>query len=179
MHSRRHTTRLPYYRHKTFPTQIFRKLLIVTQRQFFGCVPPFTRTSDAVLGFYHYHADFIWDRHLCSPMRGYVRTSAHGGHHELYSPAHNAMCKRWDTPEIARLKALNNDFQYREIGRIIFYTCGYPLHPKTVRRLWHQSQPAIQEELGVSHLLHELLTRFWDFITTMLISFGIDTCAPL
>src|SRR4029434_10920351 len=31
-------------------------------------------------------------------MRGYVRTSAHGGHHELYSPAHNAMCKRWDTP---------------------------------------------------------------------------------
>src|SRR4029453_12778434 len=27
MHSRRHTTRLPYYRHKTFPTQIFRKLL--------------------------------------------------------------------------------------------------------------------------------------------------------
>src|SRR5215208_1720803 len=29
MHSRRHTTRLPYYRHKTFPTQIFRKLLIV------------------------------------------------------------------------------------------------------------------------------------------------------
>jgi hypothetical protein len=26
MHSRRHTTRLPYYRHKTFPTQIFRKL---------------------------------------------------------------------------------------------------------------------------------------------------------
>ena len=32
-------------------------------------------------------------------MRGYVRTSAHGGHHELYSPAHNAMCKRWDTPQ--------------------------------------------------------------------------------
>src|SRR4029453_8795786 len=101
MHSRRHTTRLPYYRHKTFPTQIFRKLLIVTQRQFFGCVPPFTRTSDTVLGFYHYHADFIWDRHLCSPMRGYVRTSAHGGHHELYSPAHNAMCKRGDTPTIS------------------------------------------------------------------------------
>ena len=30
MHSRRHTTRLPSYRHTTFPTQIFRKLLILT-----------------------------------------------------------------------------------------------------------------------------------------------------
>jgi putative transposase len=51
--------------------------------------------------------------------------------------------------EIARLKALDNDFQYREIGRIIFYKCGYRLHPKTVKRLWHQSQPAIQEELAL------------------------------
>jgi hypothetical protein len=33
--------------------------------------------------------------------------------------------------------------------------------------------------VGVSHLLHGLLTRFWDFITNMLISFGIDTCALL
>jgi putative transposase len=51
--------------------------------------------------------------------------------------------------EIARLKALDNDFQYREIGRIIFYKCGYRLHPKTVKRLWHQSQPAIQEALAL------------------------------
>ena len=51
--------------------------------------------------------------------------------------------------EMARLKALYNDFQYREIGRIIFYKCGYRLHPKTVKRLWHQSQPAIQEELAL------------------------------
>ena len=50
---------------------------------------------------------------------------------------------------MARLKALDNDFQYREIGRIIFYKCGYRLHPKTVKRLWHQSQPAIQEELAL------------------------------
>jgi transposase InsO family protein len=49
--------------------------------------------------------------------------------------------------EIARLKALDNGFQYREIVRIIFYKCGYRLHPKTVKRLWQQSQPAIQEEL--------------------------------
>jgi putative transposase len=51
--------------------------------------------------------------------------------------------------EMARLKALDNDFQYREIGRIIFYKCGYRLQPKTVKRLWHQSQPAIQEALAL------------------------------
>src|ERR671930_739633 len=50
--------------------------------------------------------------------------------------------------EIARLKALDNDFQYREIVRIIFFKCGYRLHPKTVKRLWHQSQPAIQAALA-------------------------------
>ena len=51
--------------------------------------------------------------------------------------------------EIARLKALDNDFQYREIVRIIFYKCGYRLHPKTAKRLWQQSQSAIQEELAL------------------------------
>src|SRR4029453_14389686 len=50
-------------------------------------------------------------------------------------------------PEMARLKALHNDFQYREIVRIIFYTCGYRLHPKTRKRLWQQSTPPKQEEL--------------------------------
>jgi hypothetical protein len=51
--------------------------------------------------------------------------------------------------EMARLKALDNDFQYRAIGRIIFYKCGYRLHPKTAKQLWQQSQPAIQEELAL------------------------------
>jgi transposase len=51
--------------------------------------------------------------------------------------------------EIARLKAFDNDFQYREIVRIIFYKCGYRLHPRTAKRLWQQSQPAIQEELAL------------------------------
>jgi hypothetical protein len=31
--------------------------------------------------------------------------------------------------EIARLKALYHGFHYREVVRIIFYTCGYRLHP--------------------------------------------------
>jgi hypothetical protein len=55
--------------------------------------------------------------------------------------------------DMARRKALDNDLQYREIVRLIFYTCGYRLHPKTAQRLWQQSQPAIQEALalGASH----------------------------
>ena len=51
--------------------------------------------------------------------------------------------------EIARLKALDHDFQYREIGRIIFSKCDDRLHPKTVKRLWQQSQPALQEALAL------------------------------
>jgi hypothetical protein len=35
--------------------------------------------------------------------------------------------------EIARLKALDHGFQYREIVRIIFYKCGYRLHPRTAK----------------------------------------------
>jgi transposase len=51
--------------------------------------------------------------------------------------------------EIARLKARYDGFQYREIVRIIFYKCGYRLHPKTAKRLWQQSQPAMQAELAL------------------------------
>ena len=35
--------------------------------------------------------------------------------------------------EIARLNALYRGFQYREVARIIFHTCGYRLHPNTVK----------------------------------------------
>jgi transposase InsO family protein len=52
--------------------------------------------------------------------------------------------------EIARLKSLDDGFQYREIVRIIFYKCGYRLHPTTAKRLWQQSQPAVQAELALS-----------------------------
>jgi transposase InsO family protein len=51
--------------------------------------------------------------------------------------------------EVARLKALDDGFQYREIVRIIFHKCGYRLHPTTAKRLWQQSQPAIQEALAL------------------------------
>src|SRR4030095_13697656 len=38
MHSRRHTTRLPYYRHKNFPTQIFRQLLNLSFHRVFNLI---------------------------------------------------------------------------------------------------------------------------------------------
>src|SRR5438876_12320059 len=48
-------------------------------------------------------ANFIWDKCLCAPMRGHVRTSSHSGHHEPYSRVQNAMCKRWDTPGLSEV----------------------------------------------------------------------------
>ena len=49
--------------------------------------------------------------------------------------------------EIAQLIALYSGFHYREVVRIIFYTCGYRLHPNTVKELWQQRLPAVQGEL--------------------------------
>ena len=54
--------------------------------------------------------------------------------------------------EMARLKALHNDFQYREIVRIIFYKCGYRLHPKTASGSGSRaSRPSKQLALGDYH----------------------------
>ena len=41
--------------------------------------------------------------------------------------------------EIDRLKALYGGFHYRELARIVFCKCAYPLDDKTVKLLWHQS----------------------------------------
>src|SRR4029453_3862913 len=41
--------------------------------------------------------------------------------------------------EIDRLKALYPDFHYRELARIVFCKVGYPIHDKTVKKLWTQS----------------------------------------
>ena len=49
--------------------------------------------------------------------------------------------------ELARLKALFPDFQYRELARLICCTCGYRLHHTTVKQLWHQSPVATQQHL--------------------------------
>jgi transposase len=51
--------------------------------------------------------------------------------------------------EIAQLKALYRGFHYREVVRMIFYKCGYHLHPNTVKQLWQQRPPVVQGELAL------------------------------
>jgi hypothetical protein len=51
--------------------------------------------------------------------------------------------------EIARLNVFYSGFHYREVVRIIFYMCGYRLHPNTVKQLWQQHLPAVQGELAL------------------------------
>jgi hypothetical protein len=49
--------------------------------------------------------------------------------------------------EIDRLKALYRGFHYRELARIVFCKCAYPLDDKTAKILWHQSPVPIQDQL--------------------------------
>ena len=49
--------------------------------------------------------------------------------------------------ELARLKALYDGFQYRELARIILYKLDYRIDDKTVKKLWQQSPVPVQGEL--------------------------------
>ena len=49
--------------------------------------------------------------------------------------------------ELARLKGLYSGFEYQELGRIIFYTLGYHMSDKTVKKLWQQLPPASPQQL--------------------------------
>jgi Integrase core domain/Homeodomain-like domain len=49
--------------------------------------------------------------------------------------------------EIDRLKALYSGFHYRELARIVFCKCAYPLDDKTAKLLWHQSPVPTQQQL--------------------------------
>ena len=49
--------------------------------------------------------------------------------------------------EIDRLKALYSGFHYRELARIVFCKCAYPIDDKTVKFLWHQSPVPTQQQL--------------------------------
>jgi hypothetical protein len=49
--------------------------------------------------------------------------------------------------EIDRLKALYSGFHYRELARIVFCKCAYPLDDKTAKLLWHQSPVPTQHQL--------------------------------
>jgi len=54
---------------------------------------------------------------------------------------------------VARLKALYDGFQYRELARIIHYKCNYRIDDKTVKKLWQHSPSPVQGALpvGASH----------------------------
>jgi transposase InsO family protein len=49
--------------------------------------------------------------------------------------------------ELTRLKALYQGFGYRELARILHYTCNEHIDDKTVKKLWHQIPLPIQGEL--------------------------------
>ncbi len=49
--------------------------------------------------------------------------------------------------EMARLKALYDGFEYRELARILFYKLDYRIDDKTVKKLWQQSPVPVQGEL--------------------------------
>src|SRR5215813_1620254 len=56
--------------------------------------------------------------------------------------------------ELHRLKALYAGFHYRELARILFYTCGYRIDHKTVKQLWHESPVLTPQQL-----------ELWDYHT--------------
>jgi Homeodomain-like domain len=49
--------------------------------------------------------------------------------------------------ELDRLKALYSGFHYRELARIVFCKCAYPLDDKTAKLLWQQSPVPTQQQL--------------------------------
>ena len=49
--------------------------------------------------------------------------------------------------ELTRLKGLYQGFGYRELARIIQYTCNEHLDDKTIKKLWQQSPLPVQGEL--------------------------------
>ena len=49
--------------------------------------------------------------------------------------------------EIDRLKALYSGFHYRELARLVFGKCAYPLDDKTAKILWQQSPVPTQQQL--------------------------------
>ena len=51
--------------------------------------------------------------------------------------------------EINRLKALYNSFHYRELARIVFCKCAYPIDDKTVQLLWQQRPVPTQQPLDL------------------------------
>ena len=74
-------------------------------------------------------------------------------HTEILKPRRGQPVPAAVVEELTRLKALYQGFGYRELARIIHYTCNERIDDKTVKKLWQQSPVPIQGEvpLGTYH----------------------------
>ena len=68
-------------------------------------------------------------------------------HTEIVSPSRGQQVPPEVVEELARLKALYDGFQFRELARIIQYKCHSSMDDKTVKKLWQQSPEPVQGEL--------------------------------
>ena len=66
---------------------------------------------------------------------------------EMVMPSRGQQVPSEVVEELARLKALYDGFQFRELARIIHSKCHYHLDGKTVKKLWQQSPGPVQGEL--------------------------------
>lgn len=68
--------------------------------------------------------------------------------------------------ELARLKGLYSGFQYQELCRIIFYTLGYHISDKTIKKLWQTVPVASPQQLPLldSHSYPERSQARWHVI---------------
>ena len=66
---------------------------------------------------------------------------------EMVMPSRGQQVPSEVVEELARLKALYDGFQFRELTRIIHSKCHYHLDGKTVKKLWQQSPGPVQGEL--------------------------------
>jgi Helix-turn-helix domain/Integrase core domain len=68
-------------------------------------------------------------------------------HTEVTRPRRGQPIPAGVVEELTRLKALYQGFGYRELARIIHYTCNERLDDKTIKKLWQQSPVPVQGEL--------------------------------
>ena len=68
-------------------------------------------------------------------------------HTELVPPSRGHPVPAAVVAEVTRLKALYNGFGYRELARIIHYTCNERIDDKTIKKLWQHSPVPAQGEL--------------------------------
>lgn len=72
---------------------------------------------------------------------------------EMIMPSRGQQVPAEVVEELARLKALYEGFQCRELARIIHDKCNYHIDDQTVKKLWQQSPGPVQGEfpLGTYH----------------------------